>query len=68
MGWMMVWTGGDFLKGNAWHADQLNLTGGLPGRTQLVLFFFLWEKWKWHHAVWHLFALVGAVCHCKKRC
>jgi hemolysin III len=25
--------------------------------------FYLWQKWKYHHAIWHLFVLVGGICH-----
>ena len=61
MGWMMVWTGGDFFKAMPGTLINLILTGGVLYTVGVA--FFLWEKWKWHHAVWHLFVLVGAVCH-----
>ncbi len=25
--------------------------------------FFLWERWRYAHAVWHLFVLAGSACH-----
>ena len=25
--------------------------------------FYLWQKWKYHHAIWHLFVLTGGICH-----
>jgi hemolysin III len=29
----------------------------------LGIIFFLWQKWKHHHAIWHLFVLAGGICH-----
>jgi hemolysin III len=29
----------------------------------LGIIFLLWQKWKHHHAVWHLFVLAGGICH-----
>jgi hemolysin III len=29
----------------------------------LGVIFFLWEKIKYHHAIWHLFVLGGSICH-----
>lgn len=31
----------------------------------LGIIFLLWQKWKHHHAVWHLFVLTGGICHFK---
>jgi hemolysin III len=31
----------------------------------LGIIFLLWQKWKHHHAIWHLFVLAGAICHFK---
>jgi hemolysin III len=31
----------------------------------LGIIFLLWEKWKYHHAIWHLFVLAGGICHFK---
>jgi hemolysin III len=25
--------------------------------------FFLWRRWKYHHALWHLLVLAGSICH-----
>ncbi len=27
------------------------------------IIFFLWRKWKYNHALWHLFVLSGSICH-----
>lgn len=29
----------------------------------LGVIFYLWQKWKYHHAIWHLFVLVAGICH-----
>ena len=31
----------------------------------LGIIFLLWQKWKHHHAIWHLFVLAGGICHFK---
>lgn len=31
----------------------------------LGIIFFLWRKWKHHHALWHLLVLAGSICHFK---
>ena len=25
--------------------------------------FYVWQKWNFHHAIWHLFVLVAGICH-----
>jgi hemolysin III len=25
--------------------------------------FFLWQKWYYHHAIWHAFVLIASACH-----
>jgi hemolysin III len=39
----------------------LIVVGG--GLYSIGVIFYLWEKWVWHHAVWHLFVLAAAICH-----
>jgi len=61
MGWMLVWTGGDFFRTMPSQIIAFILLGGVLYTTGVV--FYLWEKLTWHHAIWHLFALGGAICH-----
>ena len=61
MGWMLIWTGGDFFKAMPGQLISLIITGSVLYTIGVA--FFLWAKWRWHHAVWHLFVLGGAVCH-----
>ena len=61
MGWILVWTGGDFLRAMPSSVAGFILLGGALYTVGVV--FFLWEKLTWHHAIWHSFALSGAICH-----
>ncbi len=27
------------------------------------IIFYIWKKWQYHHAVWHLFVLCASICH-----
>ncbi|MEM9916114.1 MAG: hemolysin III family protein [Planctomycetota bacterium] len=61
MGWLVVVAIGPIVAamstpGLIWvAAGGLCYTGGVA--------FFLWEKLKYNHAVWHLFVLAGSTCH-----
>ena len=61
MGWMLLWTGGDFFRSMPSVVKNLVISGGLLYTVGVV--FFLWEKLKWHHAIWHSLVLLAAVCH-----
>ena len=61
LAWMAVFTVPDML-------DQMNentlfwlLTGG--GFYTFGVIFFLWEKLPFHHSIWHVFVMLGGVCH-----
>lgn len=52
----------------------INFLGAMPNQiASLVLggavlylvgvFFFVYQKWKYHHAMWHTFVLSGSICH-----
>ena len=61
MGWMLVAGGRRFFT--ELPADVLTfiIIGGVL--YSLGVIFYLWEGFTWHHAVWHFFVLVAAVCH-----
>lgn len=61
MGWIMVWTGKSFFAAMPVSVIVLIVIGG--GLYSLGVIFYLWQKWLWHHAIWHLFVLAAAVCH-----
>jgi hemolysin III len=61
MGWIMVTGGRRFY-------DYLPLPVfifiGIGGLLYTIgVIFYLWDKYKYTHAVWHAFVLAGAVCH-----
>lgn len=61
MGWMMIWGGKDFYATMPTIVITLIVIGGVL--YSLGVIFYLWESWKWHHAIWHLFVLAAAICH-----
>jgi hemolysin III len=61
MGWIMIWTGKSFFTNMPNAVIALIVIGG--GLYSLGVVFYLWQKWIWHHAVWHLFVLAAAICH-----
>jgi hemolysin III len=61
MGWIMIWTGKSFFAAMPNAVIVLIVIGG--GLYSLGVVFYLWQKWTWHHAVWHLFVLAAAICH-----
>lgn len=61
MGWMIIWGGKDFYATMPTTVITLIIIGGVL--YSLGVIFYLWESWKWHHAIWHLFVLAAAICH-----
>ncbi len=61
MGWMLVFAGKTFFISLPSPILWLIVAGGLL--YTLGVIFFLWERYRYHHAVWHLFVLAGGICH-----
>jgi channel protein, hemolysin III family len=61
MGWMMVWGGKQFFVSLPVPVMVMVVTGG--GLYTIGVIFYLMEKWKWHHLVWHSLVLAAALCH-----
>jgi hemolysin III len=61
MGWIMIWSGKSFFAAMPNAVIVLIVIGG--GLYSLGTVFYLWQKWRWHHAIWHLFVLAAAICH-----
>jgi len=61
MGWLVVIAGKPLLSRVALPGLIWLLAGGLSYTVGAL--FYLWKKLPYHHAVWHLFVLAGAICH-----
>jgi hemolysin III len=61
MGWLVVIAVKPLLTRVALPGLLWLLAGGLSYTVGAL--FYLWKKLPYHHAVWHLFVLGGAICH-----
>ena len=61
MGWIMVVGGRRFFEHLP--ADVLIFICIGGGLYSIGVFFYLWDKYTYTHAVWHLLVLAAAVCH-----
>lgn len=61
MGWIALVAPSDFFGGMDTACLTLVAVGG--GLYTAGVGFYLWTSLKYHHAIWHLFVLGGAICH-----
>ncbi|MEO5685485.1 MAG: hemolysin III family protein [Chitinophagaceae bacterium] len=61
MGWMLVAGGRRFFDALPTDVLIFIVIGG--GLYSIGIIFYVWQKYSWHHAVWHFFVLAAAVCH-----
>lgn len=61
MGWILVVGGKRFFRAIPADVMIFILIGG--GLYSLGIIFYLWQKYKWNHAIWHFLVLAAAVCH-----
>lgn len=61
MGWLIVIFPGDLLSTMPEETFTMIVAGGIS--YSLGVIFYLWKKFTYHHAIWHLFVLGGSVCH-----
>lgn len=61
MGWIMIVGGRKFF--DHLPADVLTLVFVGCGLYSIGVFFYLWDKYLYTHAVWHVFVLAAAMCH-----
>ncbi|MBI2018753.1 hemolysin III family protein [Candidatus Daviesbacteria bacterium] len=61
LGWIAVFILPSLLAILAFKIIILLLTGGLF--YTLGLIFFAWKKLKFNHTIWHVFVLMGSICH-----
>ena len=61
MGWLVVLTFDDLKSTLAPNGLNLLFAGGIV--YTLGVFFYLYERIPYSHAIWHLFVLGGSLCH-----
>ena len=61
MGWILISGGRRFFTALPDNVLVFIIIGG--GLYSIGIFFYLWNRFVWHHAVWHFFVLAAAVCH-----
>lgn len=61
MGWILFAGGKRFFTAVPMEVMIFLIIGG--GLYSIGVIFYLWKGFEWHHAVWHFFVLVAAICH-----
>ena len=61
MGWILVAGGRRFFVALPTDVLIFIVIGGALYSAGII--FYLWQRYSWHHAVWHFFVLAAAVCH-----
>ena len=61
LGWMIVFVGKRLLTGVPPAVLVWLIIGGLSYTVGII--FYLWKKYKYHHAIWHLFVMFGTTSH-----
>ncbi len=61
MGWLVVFFARSFFASMPLPCVILLAIGGLFYTIGVI--FYLWEKWTYHHAIWHVFVLLGSITH-----
>jgi hemolysin III len=61
MGWSMLAGGQTFFTSMPNDVLTMVITGGALYTIGVI--FYVWEKYTYSHAVWHLFVLAAAICH-----
>ncbi len=61
MGWMAVFIAKPFMAAIGKQGFMLLLAGGVAYTIGTV--FYTFKMFKYHHFIWHIFVLIGAVCH-----
>ncbi len=61
MGWSMLAGGNSFFERMPPAVLQMVIAGGII--YSLGVIFYLWDRYFYSHALWHLFVLAAAICH-----
>jgi hemolysin III len=61
MGWMLLMGGNAFFEKMPSSVIWLIIVGGIL--FTIGVLFYIWRWFPYHHAIWHVFVLAGAICH-----
>lgn len=61
MGWILLFSGRRFFDAIPFDVMIMIIIGGVLYSIGVI--FYLWEKFLYHHVIWHLFVLSAAICH-----
>jgi hemolysin III len=61
MGWMFVFVSNQFFRLMPQQVINLILVGVFLYSFGVI--FYVWKKWRFHHAIWHSCVLAAALCH-----
>ncbi|HMO34231.1 MAG TPA: hemolysin III family protein [Lacibacter sp.] len=61
MGWILLFSGPRFFAVIPWPVLIMIIIGGVL--YTVGSFFYLRERMRYHHVIWHLFVLAAAICH-----
>ena len=61
MGWILLIDGKRFFNAMPHDVITFIIIGGALYSVGII--FYLWKNLKWHHAIWHFFVLIAAICH-----
>ena len=61
MGWILFVDSNTFFKAMPAPVVSLITAGGILYSIGII--FYLWQKYIYHHVIWHLFVLAAAICH-----
>ena len=61
MGWMLVTGGNAFFANMPANVIWLIIAGAILFTVGVI--FYIWRLFAYHHAVWHVMVLAGAICH-----
>lgn len=62
LGWMVMWIYDDITAVMSERALQYLILGGVCYSVGVI--FYAWERYKYHHAIWHIFVFGGTLSHC----
>jgi hemolysin III len=60
LGWLIIAWAGPVFDGLGSSGTGFLVAGGLAYSSGVI--FYLWQKWPFNEAVWHLFVIAGSVC------